>query len=145
MITKDEATGLHLLLEHKSVHSSTNLVGSAGMEHLIAQCRKQFDHIIIDMPPMFATPDTESVIEYVDGALLVVQQNAATASQLNSAAAVLDNRQSKLLGCVLNNVYTTPLSARSGYGYGYGSYGKYGKYGKYGRYGGYDAAGKAEQ
>lgn len=138
VIVRDEATGLDLLLEHKSVHSATNLVGSAGMEALLAACRKVYDYIILDLPPMFAAPDTESVLDFVDAALLVVQQNAATATQINNAAAALNARPGRLLGCVLNNVHSSPLSQRSSYGYGYG-YGHYGKYGKYGSYGSTDS------
>lgn len=143
-VSQEKISGLYLLLEHKALFSSTNLVGSEGMAQLIAQCREAFDFVIIDLPPMSAAPDTESVMEFVDASLLVVQQNAATAPQINSAAASLSGARSDLIGCVLNNVYASTLPVGGGSGY-YGKYGKYGKYGTYGKYGGYGSAGASRQ
>ena len=137
-IFRDETTGLHLLLERNSLHSSTDLADSEGMERMIRCCKELYDYVIVDLPPMSAAPDTESVMECADGSLLVVQQNAATAQRLISAVETLEKANAALWGCVLNNTHTSPLSHKGGYGYGYGyGYGHYGKYGKYGKYGGY--------
>lgn len=126
-------SGLYVLLERRSLRSSTEVSGSEGMARLIRKAKEQYDYVILDTPPMSAAPDTESLMEMVDASLLVVQQNAAPADVLNSAIHILKGAQSKFLGCVLNNVYTTITSGRSyGYGYGYGQ--GYGRYGKYGRY-----------
>ena len=73
-------------------------------------------------------------MELVDATLLVVRQNFAAASSVNRAISVLQSGNSRNLGCVLNNVYTTYISSGEGYAAGYGRYGSYGKYGKYGRY-----------
>lgn len=132
-ITQDKYTGLYTLLEHRSVPSSTNLIGSDGMAKLIEEARTQFDLILIDLPPTSVSPDAEALIDLADGALLVVQQNKSTAIQVNNTISALDNTHTKLLGCVLNNVYASSLSGSS-YGYGYGGYGTYGKYGSYGKY-----------
>lgn len=140
-VVQDEATGLSLLLERSALQSSANLSDSEGMERMLSRCRELYDYVILDLPPMSASPDTECVMELADGALLVVQQNAATADRLNSAAAALSSSRAKLIGCVLNNVRSSSLSDRGNYGYGYG-YGYYGKYGKYGKYG---SASKSEQ
>lgn len=143
-LTQDNLSGLFLLLEHKRLNSATNLLGSEEMKELLAWCKKAFKYIVVDLPPMSAAPDTESVLEFADAAIMVVQQNAAATSQLNSAIAALNGDEGKLLGYVLNNVYSTPGLPGSEYGYGYG-YGKYGKYGKYGRYGGYQGADTSRQ
>lgn len=137
-LTWEKNSGLYLLLENKRLRSATNLVGSEGMERLLRRCRENFDLVIVDLPPMTAAPDTEAVMEFADAAILVVQQNVVPAPQLNSAASALDGSQSKLLGYVLNNVYSSPLLPRSGYGNGCG-------YGKYGKYGGYSSVETSEQ
>ena len=141
-VVQDKATGLHLLLESTALQSSTHLSDSEGMEQMLNRCRELYDYVILDLPPMSASPDVECVMEFADRSLLVVRQNAAAADRLNSAAAVLQDSGAKLLGCVINNVCTSPLADRGNYGYGYGYYGKYGKYGKYS---GYGTAGKIEQ
>ena len=80
------------------------------------------------------------MVDLVDASLLVVRQNAAPAVGINNAIATLEDGKAKLLGCVLNNVYSSGLSADSygyGYGYGYGKYHHYGKYSRHGYYGHY--------
>lgn len=130
---------LCMLLERKGTGMSTDLVGSDGMARLIGQAREQFDFVVVDTPPMSVAPDAECMVELVDAALLVVQQNVVTAGRINSAASSLQGGRSKLLGCVLNNVYGTGAGGGYGHSYGYG-YGRYGRYGTYGRYGAYGAA-----
>lgn len=137
-ICQDRASGLYLLLEYASSRNSGDLLGSRRMEQLLACLRQEFDYIILDLPPMSAVTDAETVMELADASLLVVCQNAAPAGALNKALEVLNRGKARMLGCVLNNVYTTFLSSGQGYGT-YGSYGRYGKYGNYGRYGKYGA------
>lgn len=130
-------TGLHVLLQRKSVRNSTEISGSDGMAALIQSAKACFDLVILDTPPMSVAPDVECMMEFADASLLVVQQNAALASAINHTVTVLQGAQSKLLGCVINNAYGAHFVPGGHYGYGYG-YG-YGRYGKYGKYGGYEA------
>ncbi len=140
-LSRDDASGMYVLLEHRAVPTSTNLVTSAGMAELVDKARQMFDYVILDMPPMSAAPDAEAVVELADKAMLVVRQNFALASQINSASRALSGPKKKLLGCVLNNERTSAFSGSGTYGsaYAYGGYGSYGKYGKYGSYGAYGA------
>ena len=127
-------TNLFLLLQRRSIYKSTDICGSDGMAALIRKAKQSFDFVVIDTPPMSVAPDVESIMEFADASLLVVQQNVVQADVLNHAIDSLQGARSKLLGCVINNVYdaSLPLEGRYGYGYGYGRYGKYGKYGGYG-------------
>ena len=148
-IFRDKKSGLYLLLERKGDRDSGALLSGAAIQELIHWARGEFDCVILDLPPMAAVSDAESVAEYADASILVVRQNAADADALNRAVARLQRGRAKLLGCVLNNAYSSRLSSGMGYGYGYGyGYGRYGYYGKYGRYGKYaaneEAAGDGE-
>ena len=137
-LIKEKKTGMYMLLEKNPDKNSGDLVASEKMQALLRWARKEFDYVVLDLPPMAAVSDAESMTAYADAAILVVRQNAALAPALNKAAEALDNSNAKLLGAVLNNVYKTPFIETTGYGYGYsGRYGKYGKYGKYGHYGNY--------
>ena len=80
-------------------------------------------------------------MEFADASLLVIRQNGVLVTDLNRAISDLQRGEAKLLGCVINNVYSTELLSGEGYGTGYsryGGYGNYGRYGRYGRYGVYD-------
>lgn len=143
-VLHSERTGLYMLLERRKLRNSTGIASSETMERMIREASARYDFVILDTPPMSAAPDTESLMEFADGTILVVQQNVARADAINGALAALGGAKSKLLGCALNNMYTSFLSHSGGYGYGYGRYGKYGKYGKYGQYGAYSTK-KSEQ
>ena len=134
-------TNLFLLLQRRSTRNSTDISGSDGMAALIQKAKECFDFVVIDTPPMSVAPDVECIMELADASLLVVQQNMVQADVINHAITALQGAQSKLLGCVVNNVYGVTLSHGGGYGYGYG----YGRYGKYGKYGGYGTADKMEK
>lgn len=149
----EEGKSLHVLLERSSLRNATELVTSPGMAELIRQVRQEYDYVILDTPPMSAGPDAECLLEFSDASILVVRQNQAPTKMINSALEVLRTSQTKLLGCVLNNCYSSLFSEESNYGYGYGygygagkhgygkyGYGQYGRYGAYGKYGAYATA-----
>lgn len=141
-ISLESSSGLYLMLEKIGSRDSGDLVASESMKNLLSWARREFDAVVLDLPPLSAVTDAEAMADLADCSLLVVRQNAALAPALNKAIAALERGKAKMLGCVLNNVYETVLFAgqgNGGYGYGYGKYGRYGRYGHYGHYGRYGA------
>ena len=134
-VVTDKLGHMDMLLARRcGPQEASELIQSEGLGRLIQQAREKYDFVVIDLPPMAVVPDPETVMEYVDGSLLVVRQNGVRANDLNRAIRDLQRGKAKMLGCVLNNVYSTALFNGEGYGTGYGRYGGYGKYGKYGKY-----------
>ncbi len=131
-VMKFKGTNLYMLLEKDESHNSGDLLSSERMKALIQWAKNEFDYVVLDLPPMGVVSDVETVMDVADAALLVVHQNMSNAKGINKAIATLDSGKAKLLGCVLNNVYSTKLY--SGQGSRYGGYGKY-RYGYYGNYG----------
>lgn len=125
-----QKTNLYLLLEKSGNSKSGDLITSSRMEALLDRVREEFDFVILDLPPTSAASDAEGMKRLADASLLVVRQNMAPAKALDKAIAALDGGRAKMMGCVLNNVYTTRLT--SGQSHGYGRYGKYKYYGKKG-------------
>lgn len=136
-VLRYKSTQLYMLLAHKGDQNTGELIVSDRMNALLDWARRNFDYVILDLPPMAVAADAEAMTALTDACIMVVRQNAAVAPALNKAIAALEGRRAKLLGCVLNNVYSSRLYSGGGYGYGYGygSYRKYGHYGHYGRYG----------
>ncbi len=141
----DKKRQLGLLLGKNGTENSTELIKSDNMRDLICQARKNVDLVIIDTPPMGASPDAECIAELADAAVLVVRQDWTPTRIINDAIDAINSADVKLLGCIFNNVYHTDLSENYNYGgsgkygyvkHGYGKYGykKYNKYG-YGKYG----------
>ena len=135
-LLQDKKSGLYMLLEKRTVKNSGDILASENMHELLQWARIHFDYVVLDLPPMAAVSDAESIMELADASLLVVRQNVAEAAAINKAVSVLGSGRAKLLGCVLNNAYSSGLAAGQGYGHGYGySYGHYGHYGSYGKRG----------
>ncbi|MBE6730155.1 MAG: polysaccharide biosynthesis tyrosine autokinase [Ruminococcaceae bacterium] len=132
VLIKERKTGMYLILEKRGEKGTSDLVSSEKMKALLKWAKKEFDYVILDSPPMAVASDAEILAELTDASLMVVRQNVANAQALNKALSALDNAESKLLGCVLNNVYSMPFNITDNYGYGgYKGYGKYGRYKNY--------------
>jgi len=144
-VVTDRLSGLRVLYARKAPGTSAgDLLNAGRLQELIRQAREMYSFVVIDLPPMSAATDAEYIADYADASLLVVRQNGVGSREINHAISVLENVRAHLLGCVLNNVYSSFLTSGDGYGGGYGSrgYGKYGKYGKYGHYGAYASSKK---
>lgn len=118
---------LYMMLTKKGEDNTADLISSKRMEIVLDWARENFDYVLLDLPPMTAASDAEAMANLADATLLVVRQGEALAPGLNKAIAALENHRAKLLGCVLNNAYTTRLTA--------GRYGGYHKYNYYKSYG----------
>ncbi len=92
--------------------------------------KEQSDFLIIDTPPSSVLSDAAMYEALVDGAVMVVRQDFASAQQVQRGMETLADADIPVIGYVLNYMEEGAM------GYGYSSYGKYG-YGKYGyrRYG----------
>lgn len=128
-LVRYKKTQLYMILEKRGYTNSGDLLSSGNMTRLLEWARREFDYVILDLPPMNVVTDSETVANVADAALLVVRQNVSKASAINHAIGDLEGGRARLLGCVLNGVRSTVLT--SGQGYRYGSYGGYNHYGSY--------------
>lgn len=121
-------TNMYMLLGTKGDKNIGDLISSERMDALLKVARKNFDFIVMDLPPLSAASDAEGVAGLADACLLVIRQNLAVAPSLNIAIGALESQNAKMLGCVLNNVYSSRLTES----------GSYGGYNKYDRHSGFD-------
>jgi capsular exopolysaccharide synthesis family protein len=114
-VIQDRASGLYMMLDAKGIRNPGDLLGSKPMADLIQWCRDNFDFVVMDLPPMSVASDSESILEFADGSMLVIRQNVVRADALNRAIVALKRGKAKFTGCVLNNVYTTQILSGEGY------------------------------
>lgn len=131
VVQRDKASNLYMLLEPNGSQNSAVLLSSERMRAILKWAHREFDFVVVDLPPMAAAVDSESLMELADASLLVVRQNVASATALNKAIESLKNGKAKLLGCVLNNVHTSSLP------FGQNSVSSYGDFDKFGQYNAY--------
>jgi polysaccharide biosynthesis transport protein len=103
----------------------SNLLNSDIFKDLLRQLREQFDHIVVDTPPILGFSDARIVSVLVDGALLVTRYNSTHKSAARMAVQLLNQINAPLMGGVLNCVETS--SPRYG-AYQYYNYKMYSNY-----------------
>jgi Mrp family chromosome partitioning ATPase len=74
------------------------------MQQLITAWRKEYDHIIIDTPPMLPFADALVLSARADGVILVTRSGVSRGKALLRARAVLSRSGANVLGFVLNAV-----------------------------------------
>lgn len=140
----NEEYGLYMMYNQKKQNDSSELVSAERMKQLLSVLREQMDYIIIDTPPMELVADAEALAQYADYSLLVISPDHAPAKAVNDCIDQLNDCPAKMLGCILNNIYTVQLLVRQVTGIDFAGmmssgHGKYGGYaGSYGYGYGYD-------
>jgi succinoglycan biosynthesis transport protein ExoP len=85
----------------------SELLSSARMEHLLAQWREMFDHVIIDSPPVLAVSDAVRLSVQADAVLLVLRSAQTNKAALRRASSLLAQVKANILGVVVNAVDLT--------------------------------------
>ena len=125
--------GLSLLPAGASPPNPADLLGSAAMQHLLAQARERYDLVLIDTPPVLFASDASILSAGADGVILMVRAGATQRNAARSSYQQLSAVGARVLGTVLND----PDAVVPGYdGYYSGYYSGY-----HGYYGGSDAQG----
>jgi capsular exopolysaccharide synthesis family protein len=80
------------------------LISSERMQELLRELSRQFDHILIDSPPLISVTDPVILSTMVDGSILVVQSGKSTRELVRRARRELAGVGARVFGVVLNNV-----------------------------------------
>jgi capsular exopolysaccharide synthesis family protein len=119
VIQKDSLQNFAFLSRGKASGHSGDLFLSQAFDQVLARMRRQFDYVLMDSSPVFATDDATTLAPKVDGTLFVVRGNYSGARQVREALELLRQRQAKVLGLVFNRADS---SAHSYYYYKYADY-----------------------
>ncbi len=127
-----EKKPLWLLSSGKIPPNPSELLSSESMRTLLEGCKKSFDYIVLDTPPVDVVSDAMVLAPVADGYLFVVRAGKSDRRAVMHSIYQLEYANAKILGVIFNGT-----GQGGGYGYkrvGYGRYGRYSRYG--GRYGG---------
>ncbi len=118
------APGMDLLTAGDIPPNPSELLSSVRMQELMAQMSRDYDYILVDLPPVTVVSDTIAVSKVLDGVVLVVRGNVA---QRKPVAEML--RQLHLVNIrILGFVYRDLLPTGSRYYRGYRSKYRYYRY-----------------
>ncbi|MDQ5847325.1 MAG: polysaccharide biosynthesis tyrosine autokinase, partial [Acidobacteriota bacterium] len=104
LVTKDEATGLHVLTSGPIPPNPAELLGSDQMRRLMGVLQTEFTHVVIDSPPITSFTDGVLISTMVDGVLLVVHGGKSSRKVVKRSRQLLRDVGAKIFGVVLNNV-----------------------------------------
>ncbi len=80
------------------------LLASEAMKRLLADMKMQFDHILIDTPPIISVTDSGIISALADGVLMVIQAGRTQRGIVQRATELLEQAHSKVVGHVLTNI-----------------------------------------
>lgn len=78
-----------------------DLFASSAMAALLAEARKLYDYIIVDMPPQGPVVETVTIAGLLDGVLIVAEWNKTPVPLIEEAVRSLTTADAKILGAVL--------------------------------------------
>jgi polysaccharide biosynthesis transport protein len=80
------------------------MISSARMKELLRTLAENFDHVVIDSPPLLKVTDSVILSTMVDGVILIVHGGKSTGEVLRRTRQELSLAGAKIFGVVLNNV-----------------------------------------
>jgi capsular exopolysaccharide synthesis family protein len=95
---------LHVVTAGFRPAGPTEILASAKMQQLVAAWRTEYDHIIVDTPPMLPFADALVLSARADGVILVTRSGVSRRKALIRAREVLTRSGANVLGFVLNAV-----------------------------------------
>jgi capsular exopolysaccharide synthesis family protein len=123
-ISKSEIPNLDVLPCGPMPPNPAELLHTERFRQILAQCRANYDRVIIDSPPIAPVTDPAIIGSVTDGVVLVLRAGHTTRDAAKFARRQLGDAGARILGLVINQ--TDRKGA--GYGYGYGYYAPYGRY-----------------
>jgi capsular exopolysaccharide synthesis family protein len=121
-IQSTDIDGVHVITSGPIPPNPAELLAGDNLKSLLKSAMGQFDHVLVDAPPVLGLADALLISMATEGTVFVVESGRTRSTQARQALARLSGVRAHMLGAVL-----TKLNVRnSGYGYGYGYNYQYG-------------------
>ncbi len=109
---------LELLAANSDNHiDAPDVIATPRVRQIIDELASNYDHVLIDTPPVLAVPDALLWAKLVDAAILTGFAGRTADRDIKDTVDRLNEVGVKLLGIVLNNVHTPQNYYRYGYDY----------------------------
>ncbi|MGZ4819133.1 MAG: CpsD/CapB family tyrosine-protein kinase, partial [Terriglobales bacterium] len=102
------------------------LLASKFFQECLTRWKQEYDHVVIDTPPVLSVTDAVVLSVHADAVVLVVRSDVTTKNALRQARDLLVQVNARITGTLLNGVdLTSPGSYYYYYSYGYGQKNRY--------------------
>jgi capsular exopolysaccharide synthesis family protein len=120
MIHRGLADQIALMAAGPSPPNAAELLIGDRIAKLLQELSAQFDHVILDVPPVMGLADTPLVASQVEGVIFVVESHVTRVSMARMAVGRLKDAQAHVLGVLLTKFESKRAHYGYGYEYGYG-------------------------
>ncbi len=117
VVSLPELPTLHILLAGQSPSSPTELLWSDQMRILMQRWRSEYDHIVLDTPPILGRSDAVILASMSDAVLLVVRCAHTRRQTLRRVRDLLGRVDVRTVGVVVNDLSLNSSAHYSYYGY----------------------------
>jgi polysaccharide biosynthesis transport protein len=94
--------------------SAVRRLSPSDLEAVLGEAKAHYDLIVVDTPPVLAIPDAPTLVQTLDGAILVVQWRATPSVAVNASMRTLSAYGARILGGVLTQVRVEALGKTEG-------------------------------
>ncbi|MGQ1266697.1 polysaccharide biosynthesis tyrosine autokinase [Acinetobacter baumannii] len=115
VLHKTQVANLDVITRGKSPTNPSEILSSNQFKELLEQLQSQYDHIIIDTPPVLAVTDGIIISQYTGVNLIVARYAKSQIKELELTLNRFEQAGVKVNGFILNDIQR----ASAGYGYGY--------------------------
>jgi capsular exopolysaccharide synthesis family protein len=84
------------------------LLGSARMKQVVETLSQNFDHVVIDSPPVASFADSLILSSLVDGVIIVIKGSVTPREMAQRTRSLLQSVGAKILGVVVNQIKLQP-------------------------------------
>jgi len=111
-----EVENLSVITRGKSPANPSELLSTERFKNLLEQLSSQFDHIIVDTPPILAVTDGIIISQYAAVNLVIARYGKTQIKELELVVNRFEQASVKVTGIILNDIQRT---AGTSYGYNY--------------------------
>ncbi|MDE1466889.1 GumC family protein [Aurantiacibacter sp. D1-12] len=123
VLHRDYETNLSVITVGAVPPNPGELISSGNIDRLYTELRKEFDHVVVDAPPVMALSDAPVLASRTGGVVFVIEANRLRIRQLQAALGRLRHAHAHILGAVITKLdqRNTDYGYGGDYGYDYGS------------------------
>lgn len=126
MVTQPEAIeGCDVLSAGRKSLQVAELLANGRFQQLLDEVENDYDHVVIDGPPVLGLVDAPLIAAYMGGVILIIEANKGKWRFIERAIMRLKHSNARLLGAAVTKLdernATYGYGDAYGYGYGYGS------------------------
>lgn len=120
LVHTPEGSNVHVLPAGPTPPSSVELLSSDRMVQIVRELGANYDHILIDGPPVLGLADAPLLSRVVEGVVLAIEANHIRVRRIKDAVKRIQAAHSHIFGVILTKIDKRNSAYGYGYGYGYG-------------------------